>query len=260
MKKFFLIFSTMIFTLFLASCIQNSDEQYDVEDFQNDSESYYQEYEDEDEISDEDSSAAVWDVTFSFVGTINNGELNEDDAAGDAVNDDEISDDDEINDDDAGSSGTDNGGMQNIVYGSGLLTYLNLLKETVMINSSAWAIKKAMTLASGHKVYIIQVFFADNPSNADEDGYVTYFILQLEGSSVSSKSETYYLNNDKLYRAKVKLGSTGDIEEICYIQEPDPTKGKINIYTSNIRIGEELKVDGYADMLDMEVKECKVMN
>lgn len=259
MKKSFLIFSAAIFSLLLTSCIQNSDEQYDVEDFQNDVDSYYKEYEDDDELSDDEASSAVWDVNFSFLGTINNGELNDGDAvAADTGSDSgEAGDDDETNDDD---TGTPAGKQNNIIYGSGLLTYLNLLNETVTINSSAWALKKSLTLASGHKVPIIQVFFADNSSNTDEDGYVTYFILQLEGSSVSSKSETYYLNNDKLYKAKVKLDSDGGISEICYIQEPDSTKGKVNIYTNNIRIGEELKVDGYADMLDMEVKECKVMN
>ena len=148
-----------------------------------------------------------------------------------------------------------------ITYGSGLLTYLNLLQETISVNSASWAIKKTITLNSGHQVPMIQIFFADNSSNVDDDGRVIYFILQLEGSSVTSKSETYYLNNDKIYKARVKLNAdSGKIEEICYIQEPDPTKGKVNIYTSNIRIGEELRVDGYANMLDMEVLECKTMN
>ncbi|MBO4710308.1 hypothetical protein J5681_00140 [bacterium] len=224
MKRVFLIFAALFFAMFFTACIQNSDEQYEVDDFQVDNESYYKEYEDEDVISDEDSVGAVWDVNFSFLGTINDGNA-------DTIN-----------------------------YGSGLLTYLNLLNETVTINSASWVIKKFITLSSGHEVPILQIFFADNSSNADEDGYVTYFILQLEGSSVSSKSETYYLNNDKLYKAKVKLDEAGAIDEICYIQEPDSTKGKVNIYTSNIRIGEELKVDGYANMLDMEVHECKTMN
>ena len=224
MRNIFFFFSVLFFSLFFTACIQNSDEQYEVDDFQNDNESYYKEYEDEDEISDDEAAGDVWDVNFSFLGTINDGNA------------------------------------ETINYGSGLLTYLDLLGDTITINSASWAIKKSITLSSGHEVPIIQIFFADNSSNADEDGRVTYFILQLEGSSVSSKSETYYLNNDKLYKAKVSLGETGEINEICYIQEPDPTKGKINIYTSNIRIGEELKVDGYADMLDMEVKECKTMN
>lgn len=224
MKKVFLIFPALFFSMFFTACIQNSDEQYEVDDFQVDNESYYKEYEDEDLISDEDSVGTVWDVNFSFLGTINDGNA-------DTIN-----------------------------YGSGLLTYLNLLNETVTINSASWVIKKFITLSSGHEVPILQIFFADNSSNVDEDGYVTYFILQLEGSSVSSKSETYYLNNDKLYKAKVKLDEAGAIDEICYIQEPDSTKGKVNIYTSNIRIGEELKVDGYANMLNMEVKECKTMN
>lgn len=225
MKRVFLFFSALMFSLFFTACIQNSDEQYEVEDFQTDNESYSREYEDEDLVSDDDASSAVWDVNFSFFGTINDGNA------------------------------------ETFNYGSGLLTYINLLGETITVNSASWAIKKSITLNSGHEVPVLQIFFADNSSNVDEDGRVLYFILQLEGSSVSSKSETYYLNNDKLYKARVKLNADTDkIEEICYIQEPDSTKGKVNIYTSNIRIGEELKVDGYADMLDMEVKECKTMN
>jgi len=225
MKKVFLIFSALIFSLFFTACVQNTDDQYDVEDFQTDNESYYTGYEDEDFVSDDENAAAVWDVNFSFLGTINDGNA-------DSIN-----------------------------YGSGLLTYINLLGETISVNSATWAIKKSITLNSGHQVPIIQIFFADNSSNVDEDGRVIYFILQLEGSSVSSKSETYYINNDKLYKARVKLNAeTGKIEEICYVQEPDPTKGKVNIYTNNIRIGEELKVEGYANMLDMEVVECKTMN
>ena len=225
MKKVFLILSALIFSLFFTACVQNTDDQYDVEDFQTDNESYYTGYEDEDFVSDDENAAAVWDVNFSFLGTINDGNA-------DSIN-----------------------------YGSGLLTYINLLGETISVNSATWAIKKSITLNSGHQVPIIQIFFADNSSNVDEDGRVIYFILQLEGSSVSSKSETYYINNDKLYKARVKLNSeTGKIEEICYVQEPDSTKGKVNIYTNNIRIGEELKVEGYANMLDMEVVECKTMN
>ena len=224
MKNIFFFFSVLFFSLFFTACIQNSDEQYEVDDFQNDSESYYKEYEDEDEISDEDASGEIWDVSFSFLGTINDGNA------------------------------------ETINYGSGLLTYRDLEGNTITVNSASWVIKKTITLSSGHEVPILQVFFADNSSNKDSDGRVIYFVLQLEGSSVSSKSETYYLNNDKLYKAKVKLDENGAIDEICYIQEPDSTKGKVNIYTSNIRIGEELKVDGYAEMLDMEVKECKTMN
>ena len=101
MKKSFLIFSAAIFSLLLTSCIQNSDEQYDVEDFQNDVDSYYKEYEDDDELSDDEASSAVWDVNFSFLGTINNGELNDGDAvAADTGSDSsEAGDDDETNDD-----------------------------------------------------------------------------------------------------------------------------------------------------------------
>ncbi|MBR6422350.1 hypothetical protein IKS86_06535 [bacterium] len=224
MKKVFLIFSALIFSVFFTACIQNSDEQYEVEDFQVDNE--YIEYPDADDdtVSDDDAAGAVWDVSFSFLGTINDGNA------------------------------------ETINYGSGVLTYINLEGNPVMVNSASWVIKKSITLNSGHQVPILQVFFADSAAHADDDGRIVYFVLQLEGSSVSSKSETYYINNDKLYKAKVRLDEEGKIEEICYIQEPDPTKGKVNIYTSNIRIGEELRVDGYANMLDMEVKECKVMN
>ena len=225
MKNFLFAFVMAVFTMFLASCVPNDDDAPEVEDFQNDTEFRYSEYEDDDSVSDDDSTSQVWDVNFNFYGVINDGN------------------------------------SENITYGSGLLTYLNLLQETISVNSASWAIKKTITLNSGHQVPMIQIFFADNSSNVDEDGRVIYFVLQLEGSSVSSKSETYYLNNDKIYKSRVKINAeTGKIEEICYIQEPDPTKGKVNIYTSNIRIGEELRVDGYANMLDMEVKECKTMN
>jgi hypothetical protein len=225
MKRVFLIFSALVFSVFFTACIQNSDEQYEVDDFQTDNEFHIDGSDDEDVVSDEDAAGSVWDVSFSFLGTINDGNA------------------------------------ESINYGSGHLTYVDLEGNSIMVNDSSWAIKKSLTLNSGHQVPVLQIFFADNPANKDDDGRVVYFVLQLEGSSVSSKSETYYINNDKLYKAKVRLNDeTGKIEEICYIEEPDSTKGKVNIYTSNIRIGEDLRVDGYANMLDMEVKECKVMN
>lgn len=225
MKRVFLIFSALVFSVFFTACIQNSDEQYEVDDFQTDNEFHIDGSDDEDVVSDEDAAGSVWDVSFSFLGTINDGNA------------------------------------ESINYGSGHLTYVDLEGNSIMVNDSSWAIKKSLTLNSGHQVPVLQIFFADNPANEDDDGRVVYFVLQLEGSSVSSKSETYYINNDKLYKAKVRLNDeTGKIEEICYIEEPDSTKGKVNIYTSNIRIGEDLRVDGYANMLDMEVKECKVMN
>ncbi len=225
MKKCFFAFLTAVFAIFMTSCIPNDEDMPDVEDFQNDDEYRYTEYPDDESASDDENMLSVWGATFNFYGIINDGN------------------------------------SDNIDYGSGILTYLNLQNESVSVSAASWAIKKTLTINSGHQVPIIQIFFADNASNVDEEGRVLYFILQLEGSSVSSKSETYYLNNDKLYKARVKLNAeSGKIEEICYLQEPDPTKGKVNIYTSNIRIGEELRVDGYADMLDMEIKECKTMN
>lgn len=250
MKYFFTVCFSISVAL-LASCSQiNNNSSEEIEDFQNDidNKSHYQEYGDEEFVSDEDVAGESWDVNFTFAGVINDGNIKNSTSGGDT---------------EEGTEGDDDGGSgdssESVTLGSGLLTYLNLLGEPISVNAASWAIKKTLTLNSGHQIPILQIFFADNEANIDEDGRVLYFILQLEGSSVSSKSETYYLNNDKLYKAKVKLNA-GRIEEICYVQEPDPTKGKVNIYTHNIRIGEELKVSGYANMKDMEVKECKTMN
>ena len=222
MSKFFSAFLAAFFAMFLTGCIQNDTAVDEIEDYQTDNTSYYMELEDEDYIPDEDVEEEIWDVKFSFSGTINDGNA------------------------------------ENIVNGSGLLTYIDDENMPFTINS-AWAIKKDITLNSGKKVPMIQVFFADN--HVDDNGQRVYFVLQLEGSSVSSRSETHYLNNDKIYEARVKINDeTGKVKEICYIREPNPTKGIVHIFTNNIRIGEELRVDGYADMLDMEIKECKKMN
>ena len=228
MKKFFSAFLAVLITVFLTSCPKNDFSDVETEDYQQsdkNASSYYKDDEEEDTGEEEDPENAQWDVNFTFSGTINDGNA------------------------------------ENINLGSGILTYINIANETITVNSATWAIKKTITLNSGHQVPMIQIFFADNSSNVDEEGRFIYFILQLEGSSVSSKSETYYLNNDKLYKARVKIDpETEGIDEICYIQEPDPSKGKVNIFTHNIRIGEELRVSGYANMKDMEIKECKKMN
>ena len=106
---------------------------------------------------------------------------------------------------------------------------------------------------------MIQVFFEDD--KIDDEGRKVLFVLQLEGSSVASRSETHYLNNDKIYETKVKVDeTTGKIKEICYMQEPNVSEGIVYIYTNNIRIGEELRVSGYANMKEMETKDCKMMN
>lgn len=214
----------VFFALFLTSCIQNDTTVDEIEDFQTDNASYYMETEDEDFVPDEDAVEKIWDVTFSFSGVINDGNA------------------------------------ENIIDGSGQLTYIDSESNAITINSAAWAIKKNITVNDNHEVPMIQVFFADSTSNADEYGWVTYFVLQLEGSSVSSRSETHYLNNDKLYETRVKLKENEKIREICYIQEPDVSEGIVYIYTNNIRIGEELRVSGYANMKEMETKDCKMMN
>ena len=72
-------------------------------------------------ISDDDSVSAVWDVKFSFLGTINDGNA------------------------------------ETINYGAGLLTYRNLLDETITVNSASWAIKKTITLNSGHEVPMLRL-------------------------------------------------------------------------------------------------------
>ena len=226
MKRFLSVVFAVFFAFTATSCVHNETVDGESEDFVNDNEaSYYTEYVDEDFIPDEDVAKIDWDVNFSFSGTINDGNA------------------------------------ENIIDGSGLLTYIDSEKNAFTVNSATWVIKKDITLNSGKKVPMLQVFFADNAANVDEDGRVLYFILQLEGSSVSSKSETYYLNNDKIYKAKVKLDDeTGKVKEICYIPEPDPSKGIVHIFTNNIRIGEELKIGGYANMIDMENSDCKKMN
>lgn len=206
------------------SCIQEASDQYSNPSYLTDTESYYKEYPDVDETVDEDSVTKNWDVIFSFYGIINDG----------------------------------NAGQDEIEFGSGYLTYLNLEKKSITVNDSVWAIKKDIKISSGHNVPMIQVFFADNPEKVSEEGYVTYYVLQLEGASLA-KSETFYLNNDKLFKANVEL-EAGAIKKICYIEEPYSSRGGVTIFTNNVRIGEELRIEGEADMHEMEVVECKTLN
>ena len=212
---------SIIFVVLLSSCIQESGDKYYNPSFLSDSDSYYQEYPDTTEESDEDIAETAWDVRFNFYGIINDGS-----ATGD-----------------------------NISLGTGSLIYLNDLGESVTVNSKVWALRKHMTITSGHEVPLIQIIFGND--SLGEDGKYTYYVLQLEGSSIS-RSETYYLNNDKLYRAAVTLEDE-NIKEICYNQEPYTHKGKVLIYTNNIRIGEDLRVAGYAMMKDMETVECRIL-
>lgn len=223
MNKLFSAFVAVFFALFLTSCIQNDTSVDEIEDFQTDNTSYYTETEGEDFTPDEDAVEEVWDVTFSFSGVINSGTA------------------------------------ENMIDGFGQLTYINSDNNAVTINSSAWAIKKNITVNDNHEVPMIQVFFEDD--KIDDEGRKVLFVLQLEGSSVASRSETHYLNNDKIYETKVKVDeTTGKIKEICYMQEPNVSEGIVYIYTNNIRIGEELRVSGYANMKEMETKDCKMMN
>lgn len=217
------IIITMILLMSVISCIQETTDKYSYPSYLTDNESYYNEYSDETEMPDEDVIDVIWDVTFSFLGVINDGST----------------------------------AFENLQLGTGILNYIDLEGKSIAVNSAMWAIKKSIKISSGHEVPIIQVFFADDSANVDEEGYVTYYIVQLEGSSIA-KTETYYLNNDKIYKAKVKLEETV-IKEICYIQEPYSNKGRITIYTHNIRVGEELRIEGIANMFDMEIVECKVM-
>lgn len=215
--------AVLLFMSFAVSCIQETTDQSKITDWRNDGENYYKEYPDEDELIDSENTGEIWDVRFSFLGVINDG----------------------------------NTPAESMQYGSGSLTYLNLENNNVTINSSLWAIKKSIKISSGHEVPIIQIFFADDAANVTPEGTVTYYVLQLEGSSIA-KSETYYLNNDKIFKADVTLAD-GKIKKICYIQEPYSNKGSVTIYTHNIRVGEELRIEGNADMFDMEILECKTV-
>jgi len=218
------IFFMILPVLFMFSCIQETTDKFSNPSYLTDNESYYKDYPDDNELSDDETKNEIWDVRFSFLGVINDG----------------------------------NAPAEKIQYGSGNLTYLDLEKNSISINSAMWAIKKSIKISSGHEVPIIQIFFADDSTNTNEEGKVLYYILQLEGSSIA-KSETYYLNNDKIYRAEVTLVDDV-IKDICYVQEPYSNKGRVTIYTHNIRIGEELRVEGVANMFDMEIVECKVLN
>ncbi|MGI6393668.1 MAG: hypothetical protein ACOX2F_02880 [bacterium] len=222
--KFSLIWIVLSVFFISLSCIQETGDKYSNPSYLVDNESYYKDYPDEDNTGEEEINEEVWDVRFSFIGTINDG----------------------------------NADIESIQFGSGNLTYLDLEKNNISINSAMWAVKKSIKISSGHEVPIIQIFFADDSANTNEEGKVTYYILQLEGSSIA-KTETHYLNNDKIYRAEVILEGNR-IKEICYIQEPLSSKGRVTIFTHNIRIGEELRVEGVANMLDMEIIECKVLN
>lgn len=220
-KMFFVIIILVFANL---SCVQEVADKYSNPSYITDTESYYQEYPDFDETADEDVVGKTWDVTFSFYGIINDG----------------------------------NAALEDMVPGSGYLNYLNLEGMPITVNNSVWAIKKDITIISGHTVPMIQVFFADSPDSASEEGKVIYYVLQLEGASLA-KTETFYLNNDMLFKAEVTL-EAGAIKEICYIQEPYSSRGGVTIFTNNIRVGEELRIEGEADMYDMEVIECKILN
>jgi hypothetical protein len=212
---------SVLASVFIFSCIQESGDRYYNPSFLNDSDSYYQDYPDETEVSEEDVAEYKWDVRFSFYGIINDGDAP----------------------------------MENIQLGSGSLIYLDDIGESITVNGRVFALRKNMTITSGHEVPLIQIFFGDDVPG--EDGWVLFYVLQLEGSSVS-KAETYYLNNDKLYRTRM-LWQDNDIKEVCYDQEPYTHKGKVIIYTGNIRIGEDLRVEGNAMMKDMETIECRVL-
>ncbi|HPS31350.1 MAG TPA: hypothetical protein PLZ43_13910 [bacterium] len=218
-----LLITALFMVSFWISCVQETADKSAITDWRNDGQNYYKEYPDEDVLTDSDVVEDLWDVRFSFLGVINDGTTP----------------------------------AENMQLGSGALTYLNLEKNNVTINSSLWAIKKSIKISSGHEVPIIQIFFADDTANVSPEGTITYYILQLEGSSIA-KSETYYLNNDKIFKADVTL-EDGKIKRICYIQEPYSNKGSVTIFTHNIRVGEELRIEGKADMFDMEIVECKTL-
>ncbi len=217
-RSFFVLF---IFFVLMMSCVQESGDKYYNPSFLTDSESYYQSYPDDVEISEEDAAEYAWDVRFNFYGVINDS----------------------------------NTPMENMQFGSGTLIYLNELGESISVNSRVWAVRKHMKIASGHEVPLIQVLFGED--DVSEEGTNLYYVLQLEGSSIS-RTETYYLNNDKIYRAQVLL-QDDEIVEICYDQEPYTHRGRVIIYTNNIRVGEDLRIEGYAMMRDMETVECRIL-
>ncbi|HNT26586.1 MAG TPA: hypothetical protein PKH10_00270 [bacterium] len=136
-------------------------------------------------------------------------------------------------------------------FGDGRLTYLNeALEETVYIGA-LWVMKKNINNSAGFSIPLLQVFFTDHL----QDGEATTFVLQLDGSSMTKK-EVFYLNNDKLYLTETTR-TDGEIAQICF--EREALEGRVNLFSSSIRDGEPLHLDGYADLRVMDPVECKVL-
>lgn len=217
MKKIAAAVFFLVVIVISFSCAQKAKDDIGNHNYFTDNENFYQD-EQNTETPDEDAvKERVWQVTFSFYGIIN----------------------------DAAASSKD------LQYGDGKLVYKDLAGVETTVNGAVWALKKFTNNSSGNQIPLIQVFFA----NSTADGTSTYFVLQLEGSSIA-KNETYFINNDKLYKTTATR-LNDKITKICFDEEPND--GIVYILSKSVRTGEPLSVEGKADLKEMSPVECKDM-
>ena len=136
-------------------------------------------------------------------------------------------------------------------FGDGRLTYIDDAGEEVVYIGALWVMKKNINNSAGYQIPLLQLFFSQHL----EDGDASTFVLQLDGSSMNRK-EIFYLNNDKLYLTDITR-TGGEMSKICF--KKDAVDGVVHLFTSSIREGEPLSLDGYADLRVMDPVECKTL-
>ncbi len=141
--------------------------------------------------------------------------------------------------------------VSDLRLGDGRLTYINDANEEEVYIGAVWVMKKNINNSAGFQIPLLQVFFAQHL----EDGAGSTFVLQLDGSSMTKK-EVFYLNNDKLYLTEVTR-LNGEMTEVCF--KKDAVDGVVNLFTSSIREGEPLSLNGHADLRTMDPVECKTL-
>lgn len=141
--------------------------------------------------------------------------------------------------------------ISDLRLGDGRLTYINDANEEEVYIGAVWVMKKNINNSAGFQIPLLQVFFAQHL----EDGAGSTFVLQLDGSSMTKK-EVFFLNNDKLYLTEVTR-LNGEMTEVCF--KKDAVDGVVNLFTSSIREGEPLSLNGHADLRAMDPVECKTL-
>ncbi|MFO7736603.1 MAG: hypothetical protein R6W70_10395 [bacterium] len=211
----------LIFCLFFSSCFEPPQNEMPSYDYKNETGNLYHEYETVDVGTQDAEMYEKWDVpTFSFYGTINDSQTP----------------------------------FESIEMGEGTLVY-NSEDVDEAYGEFTWAVKKHIQTSAGHKIPIIQVFFANT---FDSESY-TAFILQITGSSVV-KNEVHFLGLDKLYKVEI-TSSEGVFSEICFLEEPPRGQagGIVYFLEHSSKVGEILSVKGHAMMDAMDPVDCKDM-